>query len=158
VPVEIRPARPSDEDALWTLDRAHWTTLSSPAPLPPPERPFFHERCRIEDVLVALVDDELVGYVRLGPATPLAATAHVLQVQGLSVGAAFRRRGVGRALLDAAVREAGSRALPALFERVHIGVARAGNDAGTIGAGLLAAQELGLSGHTADDKAREGVG
>ena len=60
--------------------------------------------------------------------------------------------------LDGAIREAGSRALPALFERVSISVARAGNEAGTIGAGLLAAQELGLSGHTADHTAREGVG
>jgi glucokinase len=43
--------------------------------------------------------------------------------------------------LDRAWREAGSRALPALFERVRISVARAGPAAGVIGAGLLAAQE-----------------
>ena len=52
--------------------------------------------------------------------------------------------------LDGAVEEARARALPALFERVRISVARAGNDAGVIGAGLLAAQELALSGDTAD--------
>jgi glucokinase len=52
-------------------------------------------------------------------------------------------------LLDSATREAGSRALPALFGRVRIATAKAGNDAGVIGAGLLAAQELALSGDTA---------
>ena len=52
--------------------------------------------------------------------------------------------------LDAAIEEARSRALPALFGRVRISVAQAGNDAGVIGAGLLAAQELALSRDTAD--------
>ncbi|HEX8744390.1 MAG TPA: ROK family protein [Thermoleophilaceae bacterium] len=51
--------------------------------------------------------------------------------------------------LETARREAASRALPALFERVRVSVAEAGNDAGLIGAGLLAAQELALSGDTA---------
>ena len=52
--------------------------------------------------------------------------------------------------LERAKEEAASRALPALFERVRISVAQAGNDAGVIGAGLLAAQELALSRDTAD--------
>ena len=43
--------------------------------------------------------------------------------------------------LDTAVSEAGSRALPALWERVTVQVAKAGNAAGVIGAGLLALQE-----------------
>ena len=56
----------------------------------------------------------------------------------------------GDLFLDRAKEEAGSRALPALFERVRVSLAKAGNDAGMIGAGLLAAQELALSGDTAD--------
>jgi glucokinase len=55
----------------------------------------------------------------------------------------------GDLFLERAKREAGSRALPALFGRVRVSLAKAGNDAGVIGAGLLAAQELGLSGDTA---------
>ena len=43
--------------------------------------------------------------------------------------------------LETAVAEAGSRALPALWERVTVQVAQAGNAAGVIGAGLLALQE-----------------
>jgi glucokinase len=43
---------------------------------------------------------------------------------------------------DRAVEEAGDRALPALWERVTVSLARGGAEAGVIGAGVLAAQEL----------------
>jgi glucokinase len=59
--------------------------------------------------------------------------------------------------LDRAKAEAGSRALPALWNRVRIGVAQAGAAAGVIGAGLLAAQEIGRNGDTADVTASERV-
>ena len=51
--------------------------------------------------------------------------------------------------LDTAVAEAGSRALPALWERATVQVARGGNAAGVIGAGLLALQEHSRDGDTA---------
>jgi glucokinase len=51
--------------------------------------------------------------------------------------------------LGDAVDEARRRALPALFERVEVSVAKAGNDAGVIGAGLLAAQEFAMNRDTA---------
>jgi len=60
--------------------------------------------------------------------------------------------------LATAEAEARERALPALAGRTRISVAQAGNDAGVIGAGLLAAQELGLSDDTADLTATEEVG
>jgi glucokinase len=44
--------------------------------------------------------------------------------------------------LDTARREAEARALPALWKRVTVSLARGGADAGVIGAGLLAATEL----------------
>jgi glucokinase len=59
--------------------------------------------------------------------------------------------------LDRAWREAGSRALPALFETVQLSVARAGPQAGVMGAGLLAAQETGAKVDTADLTASEGI-
>ena len=59
--------------------------------------------------------------------------------------------------LDRAWREAESRALPALLERVHLSVARAGPQAGVIGAGLLAAQETGTNMDTAGLTASEGI-
>ena len=77
--VEVRPAEPADEDALAALDLATWTWLSSPAPRPEPDSgwTFFDERTTPEDVLVAIVDGEVAGYVKLGRATPLAASDHV---------------------------------------------------------------------------------
>ncbi len=44
--------------------------------------------------------------------------------------------------LDAAIREAARNTLPALWERTEVRLARGGADAGVIGAGVLAAQEL----------------
>ncbi|MFL5896409.1 MAG: ROK family protein [Thermoleophilaceae bacterium] len=49
--------------------------------------------------------------------------------------------GAADLFLDRAIAEAGSRALPAGFERVTIGRAKGGADAGVIGAGLLARKE-----------------
>jgi glucokinase len=59
--------------------------------------------------------------------------------------------------LPAAREEAESRALPALADRLRIAVARAGAEAGVIGAGLLAAQELALSGDTSQARPRQEV-
>jgi glucokinase len=59
--------------------------------------------------------------------------------------------------LDRAWAEASRRALPALFESVRLAVARAGAQAGVIGAGLMAAQEIGRKVDTADLTASEGV-
>jgi glucokinase len=54
--------------------------------------------------------------------------------------------------------EAASRALPALWERVAVGIARGGAEAGVIGAGLLAAQELKGEGRdTAHTRTTEGA-
>jgi glucokinase len=75
---------------------------------------------------------------------------HVVIGGGLSV--------VADLYLSTAEAEARARALPALADRARISAARAGNDAGVIGAGLLAAQELALSRDTASPTAREEVG
>lgn len=61
----------------------------------------------------------------------------------------------GDLFMDTARAEARDRALPAIFERVSIELARAGPAAGVIGAGVLAAQEL-RRGDTAASEATEG--
>jgi ribosomal protein S18 acetylase RimI-like enzyme len=97
----IRAAGPADEPALRALDLATWTSLSSPAPPPPPEQPF-----ELDGVLLAELEDGIAGYVKLGPVLPLASARHVLEIKGLAVSPGHRRRGVGRALVEAAIREA----------------------------------------------------
>jgi glucokinase len=57
--------------------------------------------------------------------------------------------GAADLFLETAIAEAGSRALPALWERATVQVAEAGNAAGVIGAGLLALQEHSRDGDTA---------
>ncbi|MEU6882754.1 GNAT family N-acetyltransferase [Streptomyces sp. NPDC046712] len=102
----IRRALPSDEAALGELDRATWSPLHAVQPAPePPYAPFFDERHRPEDYLVAEIGDTVVGYLRLGTPTPLACNAHVRQIQGLAVAESARGQGVARGLLRAAMAE-----------------------------------------------------
>ena len=98
----VRPARADDEAALLTVDRATWTPLSSPSPTPP-EGPFFNERTVPENVLVAELDGEIVGWGKIEHPTELPSTAHVWHVTGLAVDPASEGHGAGRALMEALV-------------------------------------------------------
>lgn len=102
----IRTARPEDEEALSRLDHASWSYRHAVTPRPAPDAPFFRETGRPEDHLVAELDGRVVGYVRLGYPTPLDTNRHVRHIRGLAVAEEARGRGVGRALLRAAVEEA----------------------------------------------------
>ena len=97
----IREARAADERALRELDLSTWSTIASPAPPPPANQPF-----ELDGVLVAELADGIAGYVKVGQALPIEASRHVLEIKGLSVSPAHRRRGVARALMRAAIREA----------------------------------------------------
>ncbi len=68
---------------------------------------FFDHYHRPEQFLVAQHDDgRLAGFVRVVQPVPLDTGAHVRQIQGLAVDPRDRRRGLGRALLEAACEEA----------------------------------------------------
>jgi ribosomal protein S18 acetylase RimI-like enzyme len=115
---EIRHATSDDDRALHALDVATWSWDVSPAPRPPPERPFFGARGSPGDVLVAVERGALAGYAKLGPVLELESNRHVLEVKGLAVDPAFQRRGIGRLLLDASAREASARGARRLTLRV----------------------------------------
>ena len=109
----IRPATGADAGALLALDQSTWGPGVSPGEGPtriPPER--------LPDTLVAELDGAVAGYVQLGRPTPLPANAHVLEIQGLAVDPRRRGGGVGRALVDAAAREAATRGARRLRLRV----------------------------------------
>ncbi len=93
-------------------------SLTSPAPAPPAGTPFFGVHTTPADVLVAVVDGAVAGYVTIKPATELQASDHVLHISGLAVDDAVRRRGIGRALMDAAIVEARRRRARRLTLRV----------------------------------------
>ena len=109
--LNVRGARPGDEDALLAVDRATWSPYSSPAP-GPPEGPFFNERTEPENVLVAELEGRIAGYGKIGHPTELPASAHVWYVSGLAVDPELEGRGAGRALMEALIelaRERGGR-------------------------------------------------
>ncbi|OIK29396.1 GNAT family N-acetyltransferase [Streptomyces malaysiense] len=115
----IRPATPADEEPLAHLDRVTWSTLHAVTPRPePPYPPLFDERHRPGDFLVAELDGHIAGYVRLAQMIPLPAHAHVLTIQGFVVAEEARGRGLGRALIRAAVAEARARGARRLNLRV----------------------------------------
>ncbi|MGI8805886.1 MAG: ROK family protein [Thermoleophilaceae bacterium] len=93
---------------------------------------------------------ELLG-TRLG--VGVASLVNVFEPQRIVIGGGLSA--AGDLFMEAAGREAAARALPALFERVSLSLARAGPAAGVIGAGLLAAQELAPV-DTAAQEATEG--
>lgn len=114
----IRSARDADADELRALDERTWSPLMTPATRAELSRPFFSPSCGPDDVLVAVRDGALAGYVQLAAPTALAASRHVLEVKGLVVDPAHRRRGVATLLLRAAMREAERRGARRLTLRV----------------------------------------
>jgi ribosomal protein S18 acetylase RimI-like enzyme len=99
--LEIRPASEDDDAALRALDRETWSAQVTPAPQPPPGEPFFDERLRPRDAIVAIVDGDLAGWISFGPPLPLAASRHQLGIKGLAVDPARRREGIAAALIEA---------------------------------------------------------
>jgi glucokinase len=71
----------------------------------------------------------------------IAGFVNVFEPQRVVVGGGLSR--AAELFLDRAIAEAGSRALPPLWERTQVVVAQGGASAGLMGAGVLASQELG---------------
>jgi ribosomal protein S18 acetylase RimI-like enzyme len=149
----IRRAEPADEDALAALDRVTWSSLTSPAPPPSPGRPFFDERTEPENVLVAVEDGAVAGYVKLGRATELEASDHVRMINGIVVLPEQRGKGVGRALIDAAVAEARAHGARRLTLRVlsHNDAARRLYEAAGFSVEGVQREEFYLEGRYVDD-------
>lgn len=115
--VRVRPATLADGDRIVAIDRATFSRTVSPGDGPTVTADAF-AHVDPADVLVAETTDTVVGYLALGHPTPLASNAHVWQVQALAVDPAQGRRGIGRALLRAAVEEATRRGGTRLTLRV----------------------------------------
>ncbi len=101
----IRPARADDEAAVRALDAATWSVDVTPSPRSAAPIP-------VDGLLVAEEAGEVVGYVALGRPTRLESNRHVADIRGLAVAPAHQGRGLGRALVEAALaaaRERGAR-------------------------------------------------
>lgn len=77
----------------------------------------------------------------------IAGVINTFQPEHVVVGGGLSR--AADLFFDAARREAEKHTLPTLWERASVGLARGGAEAGVIGAGVLAAQELEKTGDTA---------
>jgi ribosomal protein S18 acetylase RimI-like enzyme len=114
----IRAARAADEQALTRVEAAAWTPASGfPSVLDRVNDPFytfFTDDSPPGEHLVAEAGAQLLGYIRVRPATRLRENTHVLAIVGLAVDPGARGRGVGAALLAAAeqfARDRGGRKL-----------------------------------------------
>ncbi|NHD17741.1 MULTISPECIES: GNAT family N-acetyltransferase [unclassified Actinopolyspora] len=109
--LSVRAAGDGDERTLAKIDHSTWSWEVAPVPLWPLEKPFFDDQTHPENVLVAEDQGQVVGYVKLRPASlayrkAAAASRHVQQVHGFAVDRNCQGRGVGRLLLEAARQEA----------------------------------------------------
>jgi ribosomal protein S18 acetylase RimI-like enzyme len=116
--VTIRLAEPGDEEPLARIDEVTWSSQVTPAPPREPGGCFFGARTRLKDVLVAVVDGVVAGYVSLHQSIPLPSHTHVLEITGLAVDPRFQGQGIGRRLVREAQREAGLRGARKLSLRV----------------------------------------
>jgi glucokinase len=83
----------------------------------------------------------------------IAGYVNVFEPEQLVIGGGLSR--ASHLYFQRAVQEASARALPALWRRTEVSLARGGADAGVIGAGVLAAQEVeGIPDRTASAAAR----
>jgi ribosomal protein S18 acetylase RimI-like enzyme len=118
----VRFACPEDEAGLARLDAVAWTPASGfPSVTERARDPFFTfftVSGPPGEYLVAELDGQLAGYIRLRPVTELRENAHVLGVMGLAVAPDARRQGVASALLAAAERHARARGARKLSLRV----------------------------------------
>jgi glucokinase len=87
--------------------------------------------------------DRLGRYLGIG----ISNMVNAFQPEYVAIGGGLS--GAADLFLETAIAEAGSRALPALWERATVQVAEGGSAAGVIGAGLLALQEHSRGGDTA---------
>lgn len=100
--VLVRVATDDDDAALLRVERVSFTPDAGfPSQWDRSRTTHFAPHEDPADSLVAVLDGEIVGFVRTGVAVPVPENAHVLAVQGLEVDPAVRRRGVGSALLRA---------------------------------------------------------
>jgi L-amino acid N-acyltransferase YncA/predicted nuclease with RNAse H fold len=79
------------------------------------------ERYGAENVLVAVDGEAVLGSLLLGPWTDLESSRHVLEVKGLAVDPDRQGKGVGGALIDAAIAAARERGMRRLVLRVLSG-------------------------------------
>lgn len=116
--IGVRFATLDDDRALAVLDAEAWPPELWVTPPQDASDPFFGQRRKPEDVLVAVSGETILGYARIGRHMSVAANEHVLHFHALAVSPEARGRGAGSLLIRALVDEARSRGARKLGLRV----------------------------------------
>ncbi len=133
----IRRATPADVDAIATMHLASWLAayrglisdeyldrVTHESRVARWERTFSPEEVEVIETTLAVEGDNILGLCSFGPRVdPLAAT--IGEIYSLHIGPNLWRRGIGRMLLDDALRRLANRG----FERVVLWVLRDNQDA-----------------------------
>ncbi|MEY9875903.1 ribosomal protein S18 acetylase RimI-like enzyme [Streptacidiphilus sp. MAP12-33] len=157
VRVVIRPAVAGDGHAAYVLDHRCWSPATEVSERPDPPEPdstaFHDERHQPEHMLVAVREEQLLGWVRVLPPTPLPSNAHIRSIQGLLVAPEARGLGLGRALLHAALAKARTEGARRVTLRVLGGntVARSLYEGAGFTVTGVQPQEFRLAGQYVDD-------
>lgn len=107
-----------DAAALMKIDALVWDMRNTPAEkLVWNSREQYLQSCPPGSQIVAVIGEELCGYIGFKPPTPLASNRHVLDLN-IAIHPAYQRRGIGRKLMDAAVELAAQRGVRKLSLRV----------------------------------------
>lgn len=115
--VAIRPATSADGAELLCLAALAWSPLANPSPRIS-RTEFFSDGVEPEQVVVATLDDRVVGCARVFQAVDLPSHSHCLEFEGFAVHPDHRDRGIGSAVLDAAMSAAASRGARKVLLRV----------------------------------------
>ncbi len=152
--IDVRHAVLDDEPELRRIDLVTWGPENSPSGLPDDEYRFFGEGHTTPDqVLVAVREGRIAGWVKLSPATPLRSNQRVKMINGLAVDPEHQGAGVGRRLIEAAVeraREQGARKVSLRVLGGNHTARRLYERCGFVVEGVLRAEFL-LDGRYADD-------
>lgn len=116
--LHIRAATTADDMGLAQLDSSAWSPEVQVAPPNSAGAPFFTDRRRPEDVIVAADGASLAGYAHLARHIRIPKNDHVLHLNAIAVAPHQRGRGISHRLVDAAIDEARRRGVRKLGLRV----------------------------------------
>ncbi|CEA09421.1 Mycothiol acetyltransferase [Arthrobacter saudimassiliensis] len=104
--LQLRTATLTDDAELARMNASAWTPEIEVVPAEGPDKPFFADYRRVEDVIVAADGDTLAGFAHLARHIRIPKNDHVLHLNSLVVAPGQRGRGISHRLVDAAVEEA----------------------------------------------------
>lgn len=104
--IRVRPAEYADDAELARLDAEAWPREFQVVPPGSADEPFFEGRREVSDVIVAVDETGILGYVHLARHIPVPANAHVLHLNAIAISERARGAGLSHRLVDAAIAEA----------------------------------------------------